>query len=133
MKDDQACFRTRQRRRRAVKLAIGLLLAAWVGSVAFSAVNEGAVPPVSEFGTIPAPSRAGEISQFCGSGGCWWEMDVEIESPQTARSLVADLELASERCEPVNLWTLRKTCIGRAEGKGGLRIYLRSDFLLSKY
>ena len=133
MMDHGARLRTRQRRRRAVKLAIVLFLAAWVGSVAFSAVNEGAVPPVSEFGTIPAPSTAGEISQFCGSGGCWWEMDVDIESPQTARSLVADLGLASERCEPMNLWTLRKTCTGRAEGVGGLRIYLRSDFLLSKY
>ena len=118
MMDHGARFRTRQRRRRAVKLAIGLLLAAWVGSVAFSAVNEGAVPPVSEFGNIPAPSRAGEISQFCGSGGCWWEMDVEIESPQTARSLVAELKLASERCEPVNYGRCERHALASLKAAG---------------
>ncbi|MGF6834166.1 hypothetical protein QF015_002348 [Paenarthrobacter sp. TE4293] len=41
--------------------------------------------------------------------------------------------LTQERCEPTNLWTLRKTCTGISHDTGGLKIYLRYSPVLSKY
>lgn len=93
-------------------LALGLVLIAWIGSVVWSAFDEGAVPPDSAFQIIPQPSEAGEISKRCGSGGCWREMVVNIREPQTTLSLAAEMGVVSERCEPMNLWTLRKPAPG---------------------
>lgn len=113
-------------------LVLGLVLIAWIGSVAWSAVDEGAVPSDSAFQPIPPPSGVGAISTECGSGGCWRKLIVEIKTPQTAQSLAAEMGLASERCEPMNLWTLRKTCTGISNDRGeGLKIYLRYSLLLS--
>ncbi len=61
-------------------------------------------------------------------------MVVEVKPPQTAESVAAEMGLASERCEPMNLWTLRKTCTGVANARGeGLNIYLKYSLLLSNY
>jgi hypothetical protein len=124
---------TGQRVVRLSMLSLGMLLVAWIGSVAWSAIDEGAVPSDSAFQVIPPPSEAGEIYKGCGSGGCWREMVVEIKPPQTALSLAAEMGLASERCEPMNLWTLRKTCTGISNDREGLKIYLRYSLLISKY
>ena len=122
---------TRQRVVRLSMLAVGMVLVAWIGSVAWSAVDEGAVPSDSAFQTIPPPSEATEISKRCGSGGCWREMVVNIKPPQTALSLTAEMGLATERCEPMNLWTLRRTCTGISSNRDGLKIYLRYSLLIS--
>lgn len=60
-------------------------------------------------------------------------MVVEINPPQTAESLAAEMRLTPERCEPMNLWTLRKTCTGISNDRGGLKIYLRYSLAISKY
>ena len=120
---------TRRRVVRLSMLALGLVLIAWIGSVVWSAIDEGAVPPDSAFQTIPQPSEAGEISTRCGSGGCWREMFVNIREPQTALSLAAEMGVVSERCEPMNLWTLRKTCTGISDDRTGLKVYLRYSVL----
>ncbi len=83
------------------------------------------------FPRYSATQRSGEISEGCGSGGCWREMVVEIKPPQTAPSLAAEMGLASERCEPLNLWTLRKTCTGISNDREELKIYLRYSLLIS--
>jgi hypothetical protein len=71
----------------------------------------------------------------CGSGDCWREMVVEIEPPQSAQSVAAEMGVTPDRCGPLNVWTMRKTCVGRAGNKTGeeLRIYLLFDESLSKY
>ncbi|WP_244296543.1 hypothetical protein [Paenarthrobacter nitroguajacolicus] len=129
--------RNAQTRQRAVKLSVltlALVSIAWLGSVLWAAIDEGAVPPDAAFHAVPPPSQAGPISTGCGSGGCWREMVVDIKPPHTAQSLAAEMGLASERCEPMNLWTLRKTCTGIADSGGrGLHIYLQYSLLLSKY
>ncbi|KNH21702.1 hypothetical protein ACU18_02040 [Arthrobacter sp. ZBG10] len=106
-------------------LALGLVLIAWVGSLLWSAIDEGAVPSDSAFHAIPPPSAVEEISTQCGSGGCWREMVVDVEPRQTAQSLAAEMGLTSESCEPLNLWTLRETCTGISSDRGELKIYLR--------
>jgi hypothetical protein len=124
---------TRQRVGRLSVLALGIFLIAWIGSILWTAIDEGAVPSDSAFQAIPLPSEAGEISKGCGSGGCWREMVVEVKPPQNAESLAAEMGLASERCEPLNLWTLRKTCTGLSNDIEGLKIYVRYSLALSKY
>lgn len=124
---------TRQRVGCLSVLALGILLIAWIGSIFWTVIDEGAVPSDSAFQAVPLPSEAGAISTGCGSGGCWREMVVEVNPPQTAESLAAQMRLAPERCEPLNLWTLRKTCTGISNDRGGLKIYLRYSLALSKY
>lgn len=114
-------------------LALGIFLIAWVGSILWTAIDEGAVPSDSAFQVIPLPSEAGKISTGCGSGGCWREMSVDVRPPHTSRSLAAEMGLAKERCEPTNLWTLRKTCTGISSDAGGLKVYVRYSGILSKY
>ncbi len=58
-------------------------------------------------------------------------MVVDVKPPQTSRSLAAEMGLDSERCEPLNLWTMRKTCTGISNDIGGLKIYLRYSPVLS--
>lgn len=114
-------------------LAVGIFLIAWVGSIFWTAVDEGAVPPDSAFPAVPLPSKAGGISTQCGSGGCWREMDIRTRPPQTVESLRFEMGLDSERCEPLNLWTLRKACTGVSNDLGELKIYVRYSLVLSKY
>ncbi|ACL41355.1 hypothetical protein Achl_3398 [Pseudarthrobacter chlorophenolicus A6] len=115
-------------------LGVVLLLTAWAGTLLWSAIDEGAVPSDSDFPQIPPAGEKVQVSTQCGSGGCWREMVVEAEPPETPESLGAAMGLVTERCRPVNLWTLRKTCSGIASSTGGdLSLYLRYSPLISKY
>ena len=125
---------TRPRKGCISVLISGVVLVAWLCSILWTAIDEGGVPSDAGFPAIPAPSTVGAISEECGSGGCWREMVVDVKPPQTASSLAVEMDLASERCEPVNLWTLRKTCTGIANAGGkDFRIYLRYSPVFSKY
>ncbi|TQS93600.1 hypothetical protein EU811_04735 [Arthrobacter sp. TS-15] len=107
---------------------------AWVCSILWTGIDEGAVPPDSAFPSIPGPSQPRAVSTECGSGGCWREMAVEVEAPHTAESLAAEMGLASDRCGAANLWTLRKTCTGIAHSSAGkLWISLSYSPLISEY
>lgn len=128
-REELKTMRTYKMRRRRVVLCIvftlGIVLTVWIGSLAWNAIDEGAVPSDSAFQPVPPPSEIRAISTQCGSGGCWREMVVEINPPHTAHSLAAEMGLSSERCEPMNLWTLRQTCSGVSTFHGeGLNIYL---------
>lgn len=115
-------------------LAVVLILIAWAGSVLWSAIDEGAVPSDSDFPQIPPAGERVQVSTQCGSGGCWREMVIDVESPETPESLGAAMGLVPERCGPLNLWTLRKTCSGIASSTGeDLSIYLMYSPLVSKY
>lgn len=113
-------------------LAVGIFLIAWVGSIFWTAVDEGAVPPDSAFPAVPLPSKAGGISTQCGSGGCWREMVIRTRPPHTPESLKMEMS-ASNGCEPLNLWTLRRTCTSISNVGGELRIHLSYSLVLSKY
>jgi hypothetical protein len=89
---------TGQRVVRLSLLALVMVLIAWIGSIVWTATDEGAVPADSAF-----------------------------------QSLATEMALTSERCEAMNLWTLRKTCTGISNDREGLKIYLRYSLLLSKY
>lgn len=119
-------------------LGLGVLMVLfviWVGGLLWGQIDEGNVPSDSAFPPVPAPSVAGEITTQCASGGCWREMVVEIDSTTSASAVAAAMGVTSERCEPLNVPTMKKTCVGTASSSTGeeLRIYLRSDESLSKY
>ncbi|MFS2090743.1 hypothetical protein [Paenarthrobacter nicotinovorans] len=124
---------TRQRSGCFSVVAAGILLMAWIGSIFWTAIDEGAVPADSSFLAIPLPSEAGAISTHCGSGGCSRVMTVNVKPPQTSQSIAAEMGLTQERCEPMNLWTMRKTCTGVSSDAGGLKIYLQYSTFFSKY
>ena len=111
--------------------ALGLFFVIWIGSAVWNSADEAAVPPDSAFPRIPQPSEAGEITTRCGSGGCWREMVLIAKEPYTERSLADALGVAPERCEPPDLWTLRKTCAGISGNRTGLRVYIRYSPLIS--
>ncbi|WP_223944250.1 hypothetical protein [Arthrobacter sp. StoSoilB20] len=114
-------------------LLVGVVFIAWLCSILWTAIDEGGVPSDAGFPAVPAPSKAGVISLECGSGGCSREMVVDVQPPHTAQSLGAEMGLTSERCGPLNLWTLRKTCTGIANAGGKeFRIYLQYSSPLSK-
>jgi hypothetical protein len=122
----------------ACLLALGVLivvLVVWIGGLLWGQIDESKVPSDSAFPPVPSPSVAGEITTQCGSGGCWREMVVEIDPTQSAQSVTAAMGVASERCGPLNVWTMRKTCVGKTLNSTGkeLRIYLLFDESLSKY
>lgn len=89
--------------------AIAALLIVWAGSIFWALIGEGDAPADAGFGAVPGPSQVKEISLGCGSGGCWREMVVDVEPPQAAQSLAAEMGIPQEQCEPLDLWTLRKT------------------------
>jgi len=60
-------------------------------------------------------------------------MTVNVKPPQTSESLAAEMRLTQERCEPMNLWTMRKTCTGISSDTRGLKIYLQYSTFFSKY
>lgn len=122
----------------ACLLALGVLMVlsvVWVGGLLWGQIDEGNVPSDSAFPPVPPPSVAGEITTQCGSGGCWREMVVEVNPPQSAQSVAAEMGVTPQRCGPLNVWTMRKTCAGRTESYTGenLKIYLLFDESLSKY
>lgn len=119
----------------ACMIALGVLSVIWAGGLFWGQIDEGNVPSDSAFPPVPPPSTMGEVTTACGSGGCWREMVVELKPQQSAGSVAAQMGLTPERCGPLNVWTMRKTCVGRAGGKTGeeLRIYLLFDESLSKY
>ncbi|WP_281453065.1 hypothetical protein [Paenarthrobacter nitroguajacolicus] len=106
---------------------------AWIGSILWTAIDEGAVPDDSSFLAIPSPSEAGAVSTRCGSGGCSRIMTVNVKPPQAPQSLAAEMGLTQERCEPMNLWTMRRTCTGVSGDARGLQIYLQYSPFFSKY
>lgn len=112
-----------------------VLLVVWVGGLVWGQIDEGNVPSDSAFPPVPAPSVVGEITTECASGGCWREMVVEIDPTQTAQSVAATMGVTSDRCGPLNVWTMRKTCLGTTPNSTGeeLRIYLLFSESLSKY
>ena len=108
-------------------IALGVVYMVWIiGVVAWNAIDEGAVPSDSAFPSVPPPNEIQEISTRCGSGGCSRVMTIETKPPQSAQALAAEIGVTSERCGPINLLTLRKTCIGSSSHRDGqLQIHVR--------
>lgn len=125
---------TPSKRKRVTKpaiIAVAVLLIAWAASILWALVGENDVPSDAGFKAVPGPSQVKEITMGCGSGGCWREMVVDVEPPQTAPSLAAEMGITKEQCGPLDLWTLRKTCTGVASDRDGeLRIYLQYSLLI---
>lgn len=112
-----------------------VLLVVWVGGLVWGQIDDGNVPSDSAFPRVPSPSVAGKITTECASGDCWREMVVDVDPTQSTQSVAAAMKVTSERCGLLNVWSMRKTCVGRTESSTGreLRIYLRFDESLSKY
>jgi hypothetical protein len=110
-------------------LTLGVVLMVWIIGVAWNAIDEAAVPSDSAFPSVPPPNEIHGISTLCGSGGCWREMVVETKPPQSSEALATEMGVLSERCGPINLLTLRKTCIGSSSHRDGkLQIYVRFSY-----
>jgi hypothetical protein len=112
-------------------IALGVVYMVWIiGVVAWNAIDEGAtVPPDSAFQPVPPPNEIQEISTQCGSGGCSRVMIIETKPPQSAQALAAEMGVTSDRCGPINLLTLRKTCIGSSSYREGiLQVYVQYSY-----
>lgn len=116
-------------------LALGILVVVWIGGLLWGQIDDGNVPSDSAFPLVPPPGIVGEMTTQCGSGGCWREMVIESKSRPSALSVVASMELTPERCGLLNVWTMRRTCVGRVfDGTTEeVKIYVRYDEALSKY
>jgi hypothetical protein len=73
-----------------------VLYLAWAAWIAFWA-GEGAVPPASRDPDLPAGATVVEVTEPCGSGGCWREIVVAPPDGTTPEQLVEEMGVAERR------------------------------------
>ena len=115
---------------RRVVLALALFgVVYFVVPVLSLALDEAAVPAVSDAPPLQEGVTVAHEDVLCGSGGCWRELTPDGPVGRPAGQLAAWLgtEPGQEICEARNLVDRRRVCSGVPDLAQGAVVYLRFD------